>query len=163
MPSFAVRRNCSATISSAPQQDAALNTASSGRDDRPGFVILLQPHLGNSSSRAREFTSNRSGLARAFVPDTVPLVLAHGRKLTLQDRTSKGWHGASARRPSPRTGRRSLRALLHLRCGGSRLHHRSSRLVQRCSRSFSSSRSWRPFLGAYILAKCCLGESACRL
>src|SRR6478672_10418271 len=83
MPSFAVRRNCSATISSAPQQDLTLNTAGSGSDDRAGFVILLQPHLGNSSSRAREFTSNRSGLARAFVPDTVPLVFAHGHKLTL--------------------------------------------------------------------------------
>jgi len=83
MPSFAVRRNCSATVPSAPQQDLTLNTAGSGNDDRVGFVILLQPHLGNSSSRAREFTSYRSGLARAFAPDTVPLVFAHGQKLTL--------------------------------------------------------------------------------
>jgi hypothetical protein len=79
MPSFAVRRNCSATVPSAPQQDLTLNTAGSGHDDRVGFVILLQPHLGNSSSRAREFTSYRSGLARAFAPDTVRSCLRLGR------------------------------------------------------------------------------------
>jgi hypothetical protein len=54
MPSFAVRPNCSAAISSAPQQDIAVNTTSSGHDDRAGLVILLQPRFGNASSRARE-------------------------------------------------------------------------------------------------------------
>src|SRR6476620_12380785 len=83
MPSFAVRRNCSATVPSAPQQDLTLNTAVSGNDDRVGFVILLQPHLGNSSSRAREFTSYRSGLSRAFAPRHRALVFALGQKLTL--------------------------------------------------------------------------------
>jgi hypothetical protein len=54
MPSFAIRRNCSAAIPSVPQQDAAVNTASSGHDDRAGSVISLQPRLGNASSQARE-------------------------------------------------------------------------------------------------------------
>jgi hypothetical protein len=54
MPFFTVRRNCSAAIPPAPQQDVAVNTASSGHDDRAGFVISLQPHLGNASSPARE-------------------------------------------------------------------------------------------------------------
>jgi len=34
MPSFAVRRICSAAIPFAPQQHVALNTPSSGHDDR---------------------------------------------------------------------------------------------------------------------------------
>jgi hypothetical protein len=38
----------------APQQDVAVNTASSGHDDRAGSVISLQPRLGNASSQARE-------------------------------------------------------------------------------------------------------------
>jgi hypothetical protein len=54
MPFFTVRRNCSAAIPPAPQQDVAVNTASSGQDDRAGIVISLQPHLGNVSSPARE-------------------------------------------------------------------------------------------------------------
>ena len=80
MPSFAVRRNRSATISSAPQQDVALNMASSGHDDRAGLVILLQPHPGNASSRAREFAVISSELARAVVPSAVPIVFAHVHK-----------------------------------------------------------------------------------
>jgi hypothetical protein len=54
MPSFAVRRNCSAATPSAPQQHVALNTASSGHDDRAGSVLSLQPRLGNASSPARK-------------------------------------------------------------------------------------------------------------
>jgi hypothetical protein len=48
------RRNCSAAIPPAPRQDVAVNTASSGHDDRAGFVISLQPHLGDASSPAPE-------------------------------------------------------------------------------------------------------------
>jgi hypothetical protein len=80
MPSFAV---CSATASSARQQDAVVNTASSGHDDRAGLVILLQPHLGSASSRAREFAVTRSDLARAVVPSAVPLVFAQVLKPTV--------------------------------------------------------------------------------
>src|SRR5260370_7835698 len=80
MPSFAVRRNRSATNSSAPQQDVALNMASSRHDDRAGLVILLQPHPGNASSRAREFAVTSSDLARAVVPSAVPIVFAHVHK-----------------------------------------------------------------------------------
>jgi hypothetical protein len=54
MPFFTVRRNCSAAIPPAPQQDVAVNTASSGHDDCPGFVISLQPNLSTTSSPARE-------------------------------------------------------------------------------------------------------------
>ena len=53
MPFFAVRRNCSAAIPPAPQQDVAVNTASSGDDDSAGFVISWQAHLGNASSPVR--------------------------------------------------------------------------------------------------------------
>jgi hypothetical protein len=91
MPSLVARRNCNATISSSPLQGVALNTASSGRDDRAGFVILLQPHLGNSSSRAREFTSNRSDYVRAIVSSTEPLLSALKRP---------AWSARSATFPS---------------------------------------------------------------
>jgi hypothetical protein len=63
MQSFAVRRNCSATTSFAPQQHVAVNKANSGHDDRAGFVISLQPRLSNASSRAREFSVTRSAPA----------------------------------------------------------------------------------------------------
>ena len=95
MPSFAVRRNCSATISSGPLQAAALK-ASPTRDDRVGHVVLLQLQLGNRSLRACEFAITRCDLVSTFVSSTAPHVPARCTR-TLGTRICKDWHGGPAR------------------------------------------------------------------
>ena len=58
MYSFAVRPTCSRTISSAPQQDAAVNRISSGDNDAR-FRRVVLPHLDDAYSLARWLTGDR--------------------------------------------------------------------------------------------------------
>jgi hypothetical protein len=100
MPSFAVRRNCSATISSGPLQAIALK-AGPTRDDRVGLVVLLQLQLGNDSLRACKFAITRCDLVSAVVSSTVPQVPARmHKKLGDPDLRRPAWRPCKTTFPS---------------------------------------------------------------
>jgi hypothetical protein len=134
MPSLAVRRNCNATISSSPLQGVApkatqltpIARTSSSFCDR----TLATPHRGHASSPSAALTM--SGTSSQALSRSCRRGCTNE---SLGPRTSKGRHGVPARRPSPRTSRMSLRAFIHRRRGGGRLHLCSSRLARRRFRS----------------------------
>ncbi len=102
MPSFAVRRNCSATISSGPLQAIALK-AGPTRDDRVGLVVLLQLQLGNDSLRACKFAITRCDLVSAVVSSTVSHVPARMHtKLGDPDLQRPAWRPCKTTFPSNR-------------------------------------------------------------
>ncbi len=111
MPSFAVRRNCSATISSGPLQAVALK-ASPTRDDRVGLVVLLQLQLGNDSLRA--LSSPLPAVTWSAPSFRAPCrTCRRACTRSLGTRICEGRHGGPARRPSPRTSRMSLLDFVH--------------------------------------------------
>jgi hypothetical protein len=159
MPSLVARRNCNATISSSPLQDVApkatqltpIARASSSFCDR----TLATPHRGHASSPSPALTM--SGLSSQALSRSCRRGCTNE---SLGARTSKGRHGVPARRPSPRTSRMSLRAFIHRRRGGRRLHRCAWRLARRRSRSLviMATISRRRYM-----RQCYLGENTCRL
>jgi hypothetical protein len=100
MPFFTVRRNCSAAIPPAPQQDVAVK-ASPTRDHRVGLVVLLHLQLGNDSLRACKFAITRCDLVSAVVSSTVPHVPARmHKKLGDPDLRRPAWRPCTTTFPS---------------------------------------------------------------